>query len=72
MFDLTTILTLIAPAVIAPIACLLLLRAIGRAEAKRRATPAPAQPQIRLDTQIVLDSATAPLVADRTVTRNVA
>jgi hypothetical protein len=40
MFDLPTILTLLAPAVLAPLACLLLLRAIGRADEARRARPA--------------------------------
>jgi len=65
MFDLMTILTLLAPAIIAPLACRFILRAIGRAEADRR--PAPAPP-----TQIVLDSSAAPLAAEHTRARNVA
>ena len=50
MFNFMTILTLLAPAVIAPLGCVVFLRAIGRAEASRRATRAPApSAQIKLD-----------------------
>jgi hypothetical protein len=67
MFDLATILTLIAPAFIALLACGLFLRAMGRAEAGRRADrPAP-QP-----TQIVLDPGPTALAADHTRERSVA
>jgi hypothetical protein len=67
MFDLLTILTLLAPAVLAPPACLMLVRAIGRAEASREAPPVPARPA-----QIVLDAAAAPVVAERVRERSVA
>ncbi len=67
MFDLTlmTILSLLAPAVIAPLACVGCLRAIRRAESARRLTrtaPAP---------HIVRESA-APLAGDHVRERSVA
>jgi hypothetical protein len=58
MFDLTTILTLIAPAFIALLACRLFLRALGRAEASRRADRPVAQPA-----RIVLDPAATTFAA---------
>lgn len=64
MFDFTTILTLIAPAVIAPLGCLAILKAIGRAEARRR-TRAPAP------VEVVVDRA-APPAAEPTRARQVA
>lgn len=57
MFDLTTILTLLAPAVIAPLGCLVFLKAIARAETARRETPAP-------HASIVRESAAAPVSAE--------
>jgi hypothetical protein len=69
MFDLTTttILSLIVPTIVAPLACLGFVRAIARAEAARktarRAVPPP---------RIVLDSAAAPVSADRVRERSVA
>ncbi|HLI58764.1 MAG TPA: hypothetical protein VKV21_03775 [Solirubrobacteraceae bacterium] len=45
MFDLTTILTLLAPAVVAPFGCLAILKALARAEARREARP-PARVEV--------------------------
>jgi hypothetical protein len=69
MFDLTTttILSLIVPTIVAPLACLGCVRAIARAEAARktarRAAPAP---------RIVLDSAATSVSADHVRERSVA
>jgi hypothetical protein len=71
MFDLTTatILSLIVPTIIAPLACLAVIRVIGHTEAARKvgrkATAAPAA-------RIVLDPVAAPLGTDRLPERNVA
>jgi hypothetical protein len=67
MFNLTltTILSLIAPAVVAPLACLGCLRAIRHAESTRRPNRAPAP-------HIVLDSAASPLAAEPVRERSVA
>jgi hypothetical protein len=71
MFDLTTttILSLVVPTIIAPLACLAFLRAIGRVEAARKTGrkvgTAPAA-------RIVLDPAAAPLGADHVRERHVA
>jgi hypothetical protein len=69
MFDLTTttILSLIVPTIIGPLACLGFVRAIARAEAARR-TARAAAPIAR----IVLDPVAAPLTADRARERSVA
>jgi hypothetical protein len=70
MFDLTTttILSLIVPTIVAPLACLGFVRAIARAEAARRTTRGAA-PIAR----IVLDPvATAPLTAEHVRERSVA
>jgi hypothetical protein len=48
MFDIATIITLIAPAVVAPLGCVIVVRAIERAEATRRRARPPA-PAILLD-----------------------
>lgn len=68
MFNLTltTILSLIAPAIVAPLACVGCLRAIRRAESARRpshSAPAP---------HIVLDPPATPLAADHVRERSVA
>ena len=72
MFDLTTttILSLVVPTIIAPLACLAFVRAIGRAEAAHNAAPEPVDAQAA--PAIVLDSAAAPLGADRVRERQVA
>jgi hypothetical protein len=69
MFDLTTttILSLIVPTIVAPLACMAFVRVIARAERARntvrRAAPA---------TRIVLDPAPAPASADHVRERSVA
>lgn len=65
MFDLTTILTLLAPAVIAPLGCLVLLKAIARAETARREEPAPPPASI-------VREPTAPVSAEAPRARQVA
>jgi hypothetical protein len=77
MFDLTTILTLIAPAFIALLACRLFLRALGRAEASRRADRPLAPPaRIVLDpaatTFVAVDPVVTTLAAEDTRERSVA
>jgi hypothetical protein len=69
MFDLTTttILSLVVPTIIGPLACLGFVRAIARAEAARTASR-KAVPAAR----IVLDPAPAPVVADHVRERSVA
>ncbi len=69
MFDLTTttILTLIGPTIVGPLACLAIVRAIGRAEAARQVVRRP-MPAAR----IVLDPAAAPVSADPVRERSVA
>ena len=59
MFDLTTLLTLIAPAIVALVACRVFLYVLARAEASRRAARPAAQPA-----QIVLDPSPAQIVLD--------
>ena len=68
MFNLTltTILSLIAPAIVAPLACVGCLRAIRRAESAGRPTRSAPTPHI------VLDSAATPLAADHVRERSVA
>jgi hypothetical protein len=71
MFDLTTttILSLVVPTIIAPLACLAFLRVIGRVEATRKTgRVAAAVPAAR----IMLDPTAAPLAADHLPERNVA
>ena len=63
---LTTILSLVAPAVIAPLACLGCLWLIKRVETDRRTARSAAPPHI------VLDSAATPLAADPVGERHVA
>jgi hypothetical protein len=70
MFNLTTttILSLIVPTIIGPLACLGFVRAIARAEAARLTARAAAPPIAR----IVLDPVAAPLTADHARERSVA
>jgi hypothetical protein len=72
MFDLTTttILSLVVPTIVAPLACLAFVRVIARAEAARHTArkAVPAAPNAR----IVLESPAAPLTAERVPERNVA
>jgi hypothetical protein len=68
MFDLTTttILSLVLPTVIAPLACLAFIRAISRAESRkadRGAAPAP---------RVVLDASPAQVAGERVRERSVA
>jgi hypothetical protein len=67
MFDLMTIITLVAPAIIVPIACLSVLRIMGRAETTGRASRSSASAA-----RIVLDSATAPVAAEHARERSAA
>jgi hypothetical protein len=75
MFDLTTItiLSLIVPTIVAPLACLVFVRAIARAEAARHAArkAVPAVPKVPAP-RIVLESPAAPLTVERVPERNVA
>lgn len=73
MFNLTTILALIAPAVIGPLACFVLLHFIERAESDRQTPVAPASPaQAAVDAQIALDPGAAPAPAKQARERTAA
>jgi hypothetical protein len=67
MFTFMTIITLLAPAVLAPLGCLVLLRAIGHAEASRRASRISAP-----SAQITLDPTPVPVPAEHGLERQAA
>jgi len=71
MFDLTTttILSLVVPTILAPLACLAFTRVIGRAEAARKTGSRAAA---RRAPRIVLEPSATPVSADRVQERSVA